>query len=584
MTLLNEKQNSKYTTKMKRRKFIKTGIAGSLALPGILHLGGMLLISIATYAQQDLFGNAPIISPEIHANNSVTFRLNAPNASKVAIAGDWIKSEGFASPAVDMHKGDDGVWTYTAETLAPELYRYSFSVDGLRITDPACPHVIRDVATLSNVFIIGGDSYADLYKVNSVPHGTVLYPWYDSPGNGKKRRIAIYTPPGYESKMEEYPVLYLLHGIGGDEEAWTGSGRAAQIMDNLISQEKARPMIVVMPNGNVSQDAGPGMGSEGFVMPGFMLPNTMDGKFEETFIDIMTFVERNYRTKKGNRAIAGLSMGGYHACYISRYYPDTFDYMGLFSPAMNNKPEDHPSSPAYQGLDENLKRQMDNEYKLYWIAVGKDDFSVLLNGIQELRIKMDKIDMKYEYTETEGGHTWNNWRRYLVDFVQKLFLNVPAQEKKNISGHPAIFPLERKQTNEYNTGAVYISPLMSGEAYMITHFLFETGSRNFWHYHPGAVQTLLVLDGEGYYQEEGQPRRIIKKGDVIVTPADIRHWNGATSGSNITCMTVTEQSADGHVVQLRSVTDEEYNSVLVLDISKGNRLLKKQENLIQSKK
>ena len=383
----------------------------------------MFALSIASYAQQSLSRGAQIISPEIHENKSVTFRLNAPNASTVTVSGNFLTGEGMGSPSTDMKKGNDGIWTYTTNPLSPELYTYSFSVDGLRISDPNNPHAIRDVANLANIFIIGGDSYADLYKVNDVPHGTVSYPWYDSPGNGKKRRVAIYTPPGYENNNDKYPVLYLMHGIGGDEEAWMGLGRASQILDNMIAQRKAKPMIVVMTNGNVTQDAAPGQGKDGFVRPNFMLPNTMDGKFEETFIDIMKFVESNYRTKatKDNRALAGLSMGGYHTCYISRYYPDTFDYMGLFSPAMNNKPEDYPTSPAYQNLEVNLKRQMDNGYKLYWIAVGKNDVGILVQGIQELRAKMDGIGMKYEYKETEGGHTWNNWRRYLVDFIQKIF-------------------------------------------------------------------------------------------------------------------------------------------------------------------
>jgi enterochelin esterase-like enzyme len=129
-----------------------------------------------------------------------------------------------------------------------------------------------------------------------------------------KKRISIYTPPGYETSDINYPVLYLLHGIGGDEESWLGSGRAAQIIDNLIAQGEAKPMIVVMTNGNVSQEAAPGESSEGFITPVLMLPNTMDGKFEETFIDIMKFVKMNYRTieSKEGRAIAGLSMGGFH--------------------------------------------------------------------------------------------------------------------------------------------------------------------------------------------------------------------------------------------------------------------------------
>jgi Enterochelin esterase and related enzymes len=380
------------------------------------------LIAISMNAQQISFARHQILSPEIHPDNSVTFRINAPNATKVTISGDWMKSEGFTRASQEMKKGTDGIWIYTTEILSPELYTYSFNVDGISMKDQSNAHTIRDVANVTNYFIIGG-GYAELYKVNKVAHGTVSYPWYDSPTLGNVRRMAIYTPAGYEKSTEKYPVLYLMHGIGGDEEAWLGLGRTAQIMDNLIAQGKAKPMIVVMTNGNVSQEAAPGMGSEGNVVPSFMLPNTMDGKFEESFKDVMKFVESNYRVKadKANRALAGLSMGGYHTCTISQNYPNTFDYMGLFSPALNNKPEDHPESPAYQNLDEKLLKQKNNGYKLYWIAVGKNDVGILLEGIQAFRGKMDKIGMKYDFKFTEGGHTWTNWRMYLSEFAPKLF-------------------------------------------------------------------------------------------------------------------------------------------------------------------
>lgn len=379
-------------------------------------------ISCSLNAQQDLFRENQIISPEIQADRTVTFRLMAPNASEVMVSGSWMRSEGISNISQEMQKGKDGIWIHTTEVLQPDLYRYSFSVDGVRTIDPSNAHVIRDVANLSNIFLIEG-GLADLYKVNSVPHGTVAYRWYDSPGNDKIRRITIYTPPGYENSETRYPVLYLLHGIGGDEEAWMGSGRVSQILDNLIAQGKAKPMMVVMPNGNVSQEAAPGESNDGFVVPSFNLPNTMDGKFEGTFMDVMKFVESNYRTleSKEGRAIAGLSMGGYHAAYISRYYPNTFDYMGLFSPALNNKPEDHPSARSYQNLAENLLRQMTNGYKLYWIGVGQDDFPVLYQGIQDYRKQLDSIGMQYEYVETDGGHTWANWRKYLQEFVQMIF-------------------------------------------------------------------------------------------------------------------------------------------------------------------
>lgn len=371
-------------------------------------------------AQQDLFRTSQIISPEIHNDNTVTFRLLAPNAKEVKLSGDWMPLQGFARSSEAMVK-TDSAWTYVTSALPSDLYTYVFTVDGLRITDPNNAFVVRDVANISNVFIIGGGK-GDNYKVNKVPHGTVSQTWYNSPGNGKNRRITIYTPSGYENNNKNYPVLYLMHGIGGDEEAWMGLGRTSQIMDNLIAQGKAEPMIVVMTNGNVVQEAAPGEGSEGFVNPTFMLPNTMDGKFEETFIDVMKFIEGNYRVKatKANRAIAGLSMGGYHTSYISRYYPNTFDYMGLFSPALNNKPEQF-SSKAYQNLDKNLKLQMDNGYKLYWIAVGKTDFPILFSAVKEYKAKLDSMGMKHEYLETEGGHTWTNWRDYLTTFTQRLF-------------------------------------------------------------------------------------------------------------------------------------------------------------------
>ncbi|GAB3551108.1 alpha/beta hydrolase-fold protein [Spirosoma fluminis] len=334
-----------------------------------------------------------------------------------------MSSEGTTRPAVAMTKGKDGIWTYTTDVLSPDLYTYSYSVDGVRTIDPNNAHVIRDVANVSNAFLLEGNPYADLYKVAQVPHGTVSRRWYNSSGNKKERRLTVYTPPGYETSQASYPVLYLLHGIGGDEEAWMGLGRASQILDNLIAQGKAKPMIVVMPNGNVAQQAAPGEGNEGFVKPSFALPQTMDGKFEATFEDIITFIESNYRIKatKANRAIAGLSMGGYHTAYISQNYPNTFDYIGLFSPAFNNKPEEYPESPTYQHLDEKLLKQKINGYKLYWMVVGKSDFPVLLAGIQDFRKRLDAMGMRYKFNETDGGHTWSNWRKYLTEFVQQAF-------------------------------------------------------------------------------------------------------------------------------------------------------------------
>jgi len=378
----------------------------------------LLTVNIQLNAQQALWGAAGVVSPEVKEDNTVTFRFQVPNAKEVKITGDWMPAQGWTPGSESMTKDDKGIWSYTTKPLESDLYSYSFLVDGLKTTDPNNVYLIRDVASVFNVFIVGGGK-ADLYKVNKVPHGTVARRWYDSPGNSLTRRITIYTPFGYESSKEKYPVLYLLHGMGGDEEAWIALGRTSQILDNLIAQGKAKPMIVVMTNGNVAQEAAPGESSLGMYKPTFQLPNTMDGKFEETFTDVIKFVESNYRVKaeKSGRAIAGLSMGGYHSLHISRYYPNTFDYVGLFSAAV--MPDAKVTSKVYADIDGTLNIQMKNGYKLYWIGIGKSDFLFKFN--EEYRAKLDKMGMKYVYRESEGGHTWTNWRVYLSEFTPLLF-------------------------------------------------------------------------------------------------------------------------------------------------------------------
>jgi len=378
----------------------------------------LLITGFNAVAQQALWGATEIVSPEVKADNTVIFRFQAPNAKEVKISGDWLPVQGWIPGSEAMTKDDKGVWSYTTPVLSSDLHSYSFMVDGLKCTDPNNVYVIRDVASVFNVFLVGGGK-ADLYKVSKVAHGTVTRRWYDSPGIGMTRRITIYTPAGYEAGKEKYPVLYLLHGMGGDEEAWMALGRTSQILDNLIAQGKAKPMIVVMTNGNVAQEAAPGESSLGYAKPTMQLPNTMDGKFEATFPDVIKFIEGNYRVKaeKSGRAIAGLSMGGFHSLHISRLYPNTFDYVGLFSAAI--MPNDKVTSKVYENIDVTLNAQMKNGYKLYWIGIGKDDF--LYKNVKEYRDKLDKMGMKYIYRESEGGHTWTNWRVYLSEFAPLLF-------------------------------------------------------------------------------------------------------------------------------------------------------------------
>ena len=394
----------------------------------LLSSAAMLLVCCVTlFAQQALWGGAAVVSPDIHDDNTVTFRLKAPKAVRVQITGDFLPPQTIKTPRgdydapgiADLTEGKDGVWEFTTpEPLKPELYGYSFIVDGLRMMDPSNVYMIRDVATVTNVFIIGGDR-ADLYKVNKVPHGTVSRMWYNSPSLGMDRRLTIYTPAGYETSGKRYPVLYLLHGMGGDEEAWISLGRTAQILDNLIAQGKAKPMIVVMPNGNASQEAAPGESSRGMVPPTMQLPKTMEGSYEQAFPEIVKFIDKNYRTikSKSGRAIAGLSMGGFHSLHISKQYPDMFNYIGLFSAAI--MPNKEVSSPIYENMGGKLKVQFDKNPALYWIAIGKTDF--LYKANEEYRKLLDEKGYKYTYYESDEGHIWKNWRIYLTEFVPMLF-------------------------------------------------------------------------------------------------------------------------------------------------------------------
>lgn len=369
-------------------------------------------------AQQATGGGTNISSPEIHDDRTVTFLLEAPEAKEVRLTGDWMPPNGWVPGSVEMVRDEKGTWHFTTEPLEPELYGYVFLVDGLRVIDPNNVFVSRDIANLTNIFLVEGGR-SDLYRINDVPHGTVSRRWYESPGLGMDRRITIYTPPGYETGQSSYPVLYLLHGAGGDEDAWIELGRAGQIMDNLIALGKAKPMIVVMPNGNVIQDAAPGQGEQGYYKPTFMVPGTMDGTYEESFPEIIHFVESNYRVKAGkaHRAIAGLSMGGYHSMHISRYYPELFDYVGLFSAAL--LPSQNATAEIYQNIDETLRKQMQHGYELYWIGIGKDDF--LYRNNLEFKKKLDDMGMTFTFRESEGGHIWKNWRSYLSEFLPQLF-------------------------------------------------------------------------------------------------------------------------------------------------------------------
>ncbi len=372
------------------------------------------LVAASSFGQQALGQRPRVKSPVVNADGTVTFNFYDPSAEKVSVTGDFDEIRGKSLP---MTKQENGVWTVTTEPLAPELYSYSLSVDGQRFIDPANSYVNRDISTLSNIFIVSksDDDKGHLYSVNNVPHGTLARVWYDSPTLGQQRRMTVYLPPSYDGK-KRFPVMYLLHGHGGDETAWGDLGRTSQIMDNLIAEGKCVPMIVVMPNGNPTCNAAPGWWHEGMYTPDGNAFNQRGAKatMEESFMDIVNFVDSHYKTikKRSARAVTGLSMGGGHTFGISRLYPDTFDYYGLQSAAGRVRNNDAK-------FDEQMARLFASKPKLYWIAIGKDDFLMQMNT--ELRQYLDAHQYPYEYYENDGGHIWRNWRIYLTLFAQKIF-------------------------------------------------------------------------------------------------------------------------------------------------------------------
>ena len=394
----------------------------------LLSFAAGCLISLSAWAQETVAVNTgDIVSPEVK-NQTVTFKLLAPTAKEVLVEADFFEktkrqtSLGMmeAPGQIPMVKGEDGVWTYTTSTPSPELHTYCFYVDGVRMLDPSNVYMIRDIATYTNYFLVDGE-LSQNYLVREVPHGTVSKVWYPSPTLGmERRRMTVYTPAGYEDGNKQYPVLYLLHGAGGDENAWSELGRAVQILDNLIAQGKAEPMIVVMPNGNGAQEAVPGEYPNSMYKPSFSNPKTMEGSFEKAFPDIMSYVESHYRTinDKAHRAIAGLSMGGFHSLYISANYPDLFGYVGLFSAAINRQAKGE-NAYIYENLEEKLAKQFSDAPKLYFIGIGNGDF--LFQDNVKYRELLDSHGYKYEYMETDGGHEWRNWRKYLNHLLPELF-------------------------------------------------------------------------------------------------------------------------------------------------------------------
>jgi len=358
----------------------------------------------------------PVKSPEILPDNSVIFRLYAPDAKTVKVTGTFMD----LASNIEMVKSDSGLFEAKAGPLASDMYVYVYIVDGVKMFDPNNNIVVRDGSYIESRLMIPGET-ADLYDVKDVPHGIVSAVWYNSPTIGMSRRMIIYTPPDYNKSKESYPVLYLLHGGGGDEEGWISRGRANYVLDNLIAVGKAKPMIIVMTNGIPANAGSPGDRPLNSILKkgDTSTPAAMtSGKFEESLIkDVIPFIESNYRVKTDpdNRAIAGLSMGGYHTQKITNANPGKFKYIGVMSMGL------YSMFGAYdkEQYVSQLKALNDNKPKLYYLGCGKTDF--LYKGVTDLRALYDEIGFKYTYRESEGGHSWNNWRLYLSEIASQLF-------------------------------------------------------------------------------------------------------------------------------------------------------------------
>jgi len=363
-------------------------------------------------------------SPEVMPDRRVTFRLAAPKASEVALRGNW------SAANVPMSKDASGVWSVTVGPLQPDLYSYSFVVDGVRALDPSNSETERDSSRFSSMLMIDGASAAP-WVFKEVPHGSVEQIWHPAPTlHQSQRRMYIYLPPGYHSHPErKYPVLYLLHGGSGDEDSWVTLGRAAVILDNQIAAGTTSPMIVVMPNGNDNETVSQGFGlgptpslqqlnapppdPGRFALNAPQHPEPYAGAFPESLVkDIIPFVEQTYRvnTDAAHRAVAGLSMGAAQTVVATANNPGVFDYIGVFSGG------GMVGDPAFESQ---LDALASSKLALYWTGAGDDDIARLRTNALYKRAKEKGLPATYR--QIPGGHTWPVWRDFLADFAPRLF-------------------------------------------------------------------------------------------------------------------------------------------------------------------
>ncbi|HTP87585.1 MAG TPA: alpha/beta hydrolase-fold protein [Bryobacteraceae bacterium] len=380
----------------------------------ILAAGGLLATTL--FAQMGPQG-PPVVSPEVTADRHIVFRILAPNAKSVTL----FQSDLAAVPnsTATFAKADNGVWEATVGPIDPGAYRYTFMVDGVRTMDPNNPDVSESNANSWSLVYVPGAAFMDTQKV---PHGAVASITYYSTALGRFRRMHVYTPPGYENGTTKYPVFYLLHGAMDCDDSWTSVGRAGFIIDNLLAENKTKPMVIVMPAGHTSRT---------FTMPRAGEPAPRD-EFSEDFVtDIMPYVESHYRvlTDRAHTAMAGLSMGGYQTLSIGMVHLDRFGYLGVFSSGIFNMRRREPGAPAPEpgpppewieahktGLDDaSLKPGL----KVFWFSTGEKDF--VLPTTKATLEMLKQHGFAPEFVQSPGAHTWVNWRNYLEQFAPMLF-------------------------------------------------------------------------------------------------------------------------------------------------------------------
>jgi enterochelin esterase family protein len=361
-------------------------------------------------AQRQPTPNDTLKSPEVLPDNRVTFRIYAPKATDVTIGGDWI-AQGRGTGG-KLEREESGVWSLTVGPLVPDFYSYSFTVDGVRTLDPKNAMIKQGVTSLDNMFEVPGDAAA--FEANRpIPHGEIHIAWYHSRALDTMRSMHVYTPPGYETGNARYPVFYLLHGGGDEDSGWSTIGRAGFIVDNLLGEKKAKPMIVVMPNGSMPRRAGaaPGPGGNAAAQDLFT---------EELLQNVIPYVEKNYRVvaNRENRAIAGLSMGGGQTLRVAPANLDKFAYIGVWSAGVNQQASadfEKRNASFFESPDRTNKM-----VKLFWIGVGEKD-TLVGTSAKNLADILQAHNIKNEFHQSEGGHTWINWRHYLNDYAQLLF-------------------------------------------------------------------------------------------------------------------------------------------------------------------